>query len=457
MVSFYGFVSVFFHFALSLYYSKIDKVGDKHIPKHGPVIFAGSHPNSLIDPLIIMTTCGRKVRTIAKSTIFSIPVIGTLVRWMGTIPVHRRQDFEGKVQNNEAAIHSMATILISGDCLCIFPEGISHDNSELSGLKTGFARAALIAANEIVKRDPHISPDTLITIIPVGLNYMEKEKFRSAVFVEFGEPICIDMKTLEESNISEEKNRQVVRRLTDTLTISLNKVTLTASSWDELRVLHLAEELYLDDPEVKDRHLDALDVYHKFLTVYRKIKGNADVQQLFKEVQDYRVQLDLLKVSDRDIRTLSLSKFSLLLKLFETVFLYSIIFPLSLPGLIIHGPLGILLDYLSHKLAMEKTGLDKSSVAHYRVLGAILFTPIVYAVIGVATWYIFGIKGVLPVIGTIFASGFVAIKFTPFTLTLRALGLVLKLFLVNVSQLKTQRRKLQVKVRDAVNEQRVNL
>jgi hypothetical protein len=40
------------------------------VPKDGPVIFAGNHPNSLIDPVVIVVSCGRVVRFAAKDVLF---------------------------------------------------------------------------------------------------------------------------------------------------------------------------------------------------------------------------------------------------------------------------------------------------------------------------------------------------------------------------------------------------
>jgi len=95
---------------------------------------------------------------------------------LGTIPVVRPQDTGGDKEEqrrlaNQSAINAMAKVLVDGDCLAIFPEGTSHNNSDILTLKTGFARAALTAL-ETSENIPNV------TIIPVGLNYDEKNRFR---------------------------------------------------------------------------------------------------------------------------------------------------------------------------------------------------------------------------------------------------------------------------------------
>jgi len=60
-----------------------------------------------------------------------------------------------------------------GGCIGIFPEGGSHDRTELLPLKAGLAIMALGALAE--------DPECGVTIVPVGMNYFHAHKFRSRV------------------------------------------------------------------------------------------------------------------------------------------------------------------------------------------------------------------------------------------------------------------------------------
>ena len=75
------------------------------------------------------------------------------------------------------------TGLAKGQNLGIFPEGGSHDNTDLLPLKVG---VAAIAFGTLEKYD------VSVPIVPVGLNYFRGHRFRGRVVVEFGEPIYID-------------------------------------------------------------------------------------------------------------------------------------------------------------------------------------------------------------------------------------------------------------------------
>ncbi|CAE8742764.1 unnamed protein product [Polarella glacialis] len=69
-----------------------------------------------------------------------------------------------------------------GKCLGIFPEGGSHDRTDLLPLKAGVAVIALEAFSK-----HHLN----VPIVPVGLNYFGGHRFGGRVVVEFGAPIRI--------------------------------------------------------------------------------------------------------------------------------------------------------------------------------------------------------------------------------------------------------------------------
>ena len=52
--------------AMRVFFRQVEVVGLEHVPATGAVIFAGNHPNSLIDPILILVTCGRVVHFAAK-------------------------------------------------------------------------------------------------------------------------------------------------------------------------------------------------------------------------------------------------------------------------------------------------------------------------------------------------------------------------------------------------------
>ena len=82
----------------------------------------------------------------------------------------------------------------------IFPEGGSHDRTDLLPLKAG---VALIAYSALEK------DGLVIPIVPVGLNYFQRHKIRGRVTVEYGRPIYIDIATLKDYKSGGASRRRV--------------------------------------------------------------------------------------------------------------------------------------------------------------------------------------------------------------------------------------------------------
>lgn len=74
------------------------------------------------------------------------------------------------------------TALQQGESVIIFPEGGSHDNTDLLPLKVGVASIAFGTLED---------GNTNVSIVPVGLNYFRGHRFRGRVVVEYGAPIHI--------------------------------------------------------------------------------------------------------------------------------------------------------------------------------------------------------------------------------------------------------------------------
>ena len=59
-------------------YYKVERIGGP-LPD-GPLLPVANHPNTLIDPAVIQTTAGRRIRFLAKSTLFARHPFSPLIR-----------------------------------------------------------------------------------------------------------------------------------------------------------------------------------------------------------------------------------------------------------------------------------------------------------------------------------------------------------------------------------------
>ncbi|MDH5198192.1 MAG: 1-acyl-sn-glycerol-3-phosphate acyltransferase, partial [Gemmatimonadota bacterium] len=167
--------------AASVYY-RIRYVGEP-VPRTGPVLLVANHPNSLLDPMLVVATAGRPVRFLAKAPLFHDPKTAWLVKSAGAIPVYRRADDPSQVEKNVDAFDAVYAELARGAAVGIFPEGLSHSEPALGPLKTGAARMALGAARLTGGAFP---------IVPVGLVLRRKDEFRSSAYVVTGAPVAWD-------------------------------------------------------------------------------------------------------------------------------------------------------------------------------------------------------------------------------------------------------------------------
>ena len=147
-----------------------------------------NHPNALVDALLVGWVVPRRVRITAKSTLFTQPVAGRLLRWIGVVPLHRTSDaaelgVRSDPMRNRDAFRAVRDALRDGGTVLIFPEGKSHDEPALAPLKSGAARMALYAAESGGVTD--------LAIVPIGLTFERKEEPRSRVLVQIGEPIVM--------------------------------------------------------------------------------------------------------------------------------------------------------------------------------------------------------------------------------------------------------------------------
>ena len=93
--------------------------------------------------------------------------------------------------DQSAMFDAVQRALANGQCIGIFPEGGSHDRTDLLPLKAGVAAIALGAQEKY---------GVSVPIVPVGFNYFRGHRFRGRVVVEYGVmpafPTCLTLLTL---------------------------------------------------------------------------------------------------------------------------------------------------------------------------------------------------------------------------------------------------------------------
>ena len=363
----YRFMQWLLRTATRVFFRRIEVVGLENIPEsdEGAVIFCGNHPNSLLDPVLITAYCGRIVHFAAKDTLFRSRILRFLLNLMGAVPIRRRVDHKKGTLSNTDAFASLHTVLGMSRAIGIFPEGLSHDNSQLAPLKTGAARIAVGA-----KRD---HPGTRVFLIPAGLCYFRRSRFRSSVLIQFGAPYEVTSDAVEDPD---ERGR--VKSLTEKIDTHLRSLTINAASWETIWVLDGVRRLY--QPEGISLE-ERVELSRRFNRVYPDVADEKPVRQLYDRVRAYLIRLSAAGLSDDVLRREVSIRDALLRIVGHTILLLGAL-PLAIIGAPIHLPLLFLFKITGTYFAPRK-----DVVATTKFLVGFLTIILVYLVlIAVAIW-----------------------------------------------------------------------
>ncbi len=115
---------------------RLEHKGVENIPETGGLIIAANH-QSYGDPFWLSVPIRRPVRYLAWSEVFSWPLVGRFIRWMGAWPLH----IEG---SDPAAIRRSLNWLRGDGAVVIFPEGgRGLPDGSMIRMKGGAVRMAL--------------------------------------------------------------------------------------------------------------------------------------------------------------------------------------------------------------------------------------------------------------------------------------------------------------------------
>jgi len=146
-------------------------IGSDNVPPAGPVILAPNH-FSQWDHFFAAVYIRRKLRFMAKSQLFSHPVIKFIFRHGGAFPIRRGH-------RDEEAFTTAYAILGRGGCMLMYPEGGRSRSGGLGEPRPGVGRLALETGVPVVPVAIHGS---------MGVRRWKKLRFPK-VTVQYGEPM----------------------------------------------------------------------------------------------------------------------------------------------------------------------------------------------------------------------------------------------------------------------------
>jgi glycerol-3-phosphate O-acyltransferase/dihydroxyacetone phosphate acyltransferase len=378
--------------ALRLFFRRIEISGASLVPKDEPIIFVSNHPNGLIDPALIFCALPRRISFLAKSTLFRIPVIKFLITAVESLPLYRRVDTQEDTTLNRITFEKCHALLGQNRCIALFPEGVSHNATQLLPVKTGAARIALgaLSIRERVEAHAQVSLDVL-KIVPVGLYYTSKTSFRSEALIRFGLPIEVRPVTLDAQG---EPPREAVKKLSNEIETALRHVTLNVEDDEELEVVTKAQQLFsslYESINLRQTLSAEFDLRRRIAeNLLHGAPASGAAPEAFppvtlrRKILEHEEELGALGINAENLSLLTHTRWNVFRHFLLRGALVALLLPLSIPGALLHLPAFLICDLLSR--FYRRHGVDEIAPT-VKILAALALMPLTWLVVSALCYW----------------------------------------------------------------------
>lgn len=399
--------------ALRLFFRRIETSGARLVPTEGPLVFVINHPNGLIDPGLVFTALPRRISFLAKSTLFEMPVIGSMLRTIEALPLYRRVDEGQDLSQNRRTFEVCHQLLRRGRCIALFPEGVSHNAPRLLPVKTGAARIALgavsVADGDADAAPTHDAPPLDLKIVPVGLYYTSKTSFRSEALLRFGPPLDVPIVRLD---VEGEPPRDEVKLLSARIEEALRGVTLNTETEEQLEVATKAERLFsslYEGINIKLPLASKFDFLRRF--VAERFAGRASAsgenENLRGRILGYVEELRRIGIAPENLSLSRHSRWHVFRHFLLRFGILLALLPLTIVGAALHLP-AYLLSALLARL-YTKHGVDDIAPT-VKILAAILFMPLTWLVVSLVAFFVWDWRAAIVALPLAILCGYVAMR-----------------------------------------------
>lgn len=181
---------------------RFEVVGADRLPTVGPYVLCPVH-RSLVDFMVAVMAVPRRIRFMAKDSLWGMPRLGRFIESMGAFPVNRDHPDRMALRRAEAAIALSEPVVM-------FPEGTRRRGSVVEDLHLG---PAFVACR------------TRVPLVPVGIGGTDRALPRGAWFIRprkvrviIGEPIYPDVE------LTGRVPRRVVEQTTEQLRLAMQNL-----------------------------------------------------------------------------------------------------------------------------------------------------------------------------------------------------------------------------------------
>eukprot|EP00049_Salpingoeca_infusionum_P027399 m.31979 g.31979 ORF g.31979 m.31979 type:complete len:580 (-) comp9482_c0_seq2:1676-3415(-) len=276
----------------------------------------------------------------------------------------------------------------AGECVGIFPEGGSHDQTYFLPFKAGAASMTLGAMAHGSKP---------VYIVPVGLNYFHGHRFRSRALLDFGYPIEVSPELVKMYEEGGDQRREANKQLLEVVTKGIESVTMTARDYDTLRIIWAVRRLY--KPQAKRLTLEETQQLTKrFLDIYDDFKDHEKVRWLKREVDAYNTKLESYGIRDHQVAIVNQDPTTLYRRLATRLVMLFVEAILLMPFVV----LGLPILYFCRKVAdtKAKEAVAGSTVkdagrdvkATWKLMTALVVVPVSLMLYSIVVGILFGAR-----------------------------------------------------------------
>lgn len=382
-----------------LFFREVAAEGEGHVPLDRGGLLVAWHPNGVIDPAVILARFPGRLVFGARAGLLKWPILGALMRGLGTVPIYRAQDAGGDApadedarrEANRTSLDALAHQAASGSYTALFPEGQSHDEARPTEIRSGAAR--------LYTRALALSEGTLLpppALVPVGLHYDAKATFRSRALVVFHEPMPVP-EALRVRLLA--GDRDAVQELTDRIEVALDRTAHAADSWDLVRTMHRARTLVAAEDAVRTgtrapretaarRALGFAQIWTGYQS--RRETHPEAVAALYADVRDYDRGMRALGLNDADLDRPPRVKPASAAVLIAA---FALVSPVLALGFAVNGPP----HWLLKRIARRFSKAEKDTATVKMLVGAVLY-PSAWAIAGLLAALLRSRLGAVPLL-----------------------------------------------------------
>ena len=190
---------------------------------------------------------------------------------------HREYDCMPKL--DQSVVHKSAVdTLLKNEAIGIFPEGGSHDQTQLLPLKAGACLFLWSAQEKGIN----------VPLVCVGVHYYGSHRFRSKAVINIGrvQELPLDVKRKDDKTYKYE----YISNTLDKLKSGMEAVKINTSSYQKLLALNCAKEIFIDKETKMDKQLDFM-LLQKFCAGFELIAHHEDSQLLIEKIEAFRKKI----------------------------------------------------------------------------------------------------------------------------------------------------------------------